>query len=199
MPHIESEKKRLVPPIPTAMDLSLLSNQEISQYYIKHPIFGSTRMRSVDDKTFWITKKYNNKNIIGKVEIEEKITAEEFESNKSYMIKPNHGIITKTRYFLTLVNNLHGELDVFHGEYEWIIFLEIEFDDIHQYSHFKKPKRVGKNISGLISNKKLFMSWPSILKKFLNPAEQHSVVKKIKKINRVAKKKLLKLNKHINQ
>lgn len=157
MANIESEKKRLVDYIPAEIKLELLPKQEITQYYIKHPKFGASRMRSVNGKEFLITKKYNNKHILGKVEIEEPISEKEFEMNKEYIIKPNHGEIKKTRYSLTLEGDLHGELDIFHGSYEGIVFLEIEFDDIHSYSHFKRPERVGKNISGIISNKALFL------------------------------------------
>ena len=90
MPHIESEKKRLISHIPDHINLETLPYQEITQRYIKHPIFGPVRMRSVDNTKFLITKKYNNKHVIGKVEIEEEISAEEFASNTQYVIKPNH-------------------------------------------------------------------------------------------------------------
>lgn len=157
MPHIESEKKRLITIIPEQINLDFLKKENIQQYYIRHPIFGEVRMRSIDNNQFLITKKYTDNTIIGKVEIEEPITAEEFEYNKHYILKPNHGAITKIRYHLTLDHGLHGELDVFTGVYEGIVFLEIEFDALHPYATFKKPSRVGKNISGVISNKSLFL------------------------------------------
>lgn len=197
--NIESEKKWLVDHIPVDIKLELLPKQEIVQYYIKHPKFGASRMRSIDNNNFLITKKYNNKHILGKVEIEEPISEKEFEMNKEHIIKPNHGEIKKTRYSLTLEGDLHAELDVFHGSYEGIIFLEIEFDDIHNYSHFKRPERVGKNISGIITNKALFLKWPSLLKKFIKPVETHPIEKKVKKINRATRRKLLKLNKHLQK
>ena len=156
-------------------------------------------MRTIDNTVFLITKKHNNKNIIWKVEIEEEITAEEFEANKQYMMTSNHGEIKKTRYHIDLWENIIGELDIFHEWYDGIIFLEIEFENIHQYTHFKKPNRFGKNISWIVSNKSLFLKWPAHAQKHNQKAETHTVVKKVKKVNRSARRKLLKLHNNIKK
>lgn len=157
MPNIESEKKRLVKKLPKDLDLDLLPKHNIVQYYINHPTIGPSRIRSIDHDNVLITKKYNDKAVVGKVEIEREIESIKFEEYKKYIITPNHGLLEKTRYHLTLNDDLHGELDVFHGICEGIVFLEVEFDALHPYATFKKPSRVSKNITNIITNKALFV------------------------------------------
>lgn len=198
MPNIESEKKRLVKKLPKDLDLDLLPKHNIVQYYINHPTIGPSRIRSIDHDNVLITKKYNDKAVVGKVEIEREIESIKFEEYKKYIITPNHGLLEKTRYHLTLNDDLHGELDVFHGICEGIVFLEVEFDALHPYATFKKPSRVSKNITNIITNKALFVKWPSIIKKLLE-SKTHPVIRQIKKTHNTTKKALTKLTKQLKK
>ena len=56
-------------------------------------------------------------------------------------------MITKTRYLVPLPDGHTGELDLFHNQLEGLYFIEVEFTDEEDASHFVPPDWFGENVS----------------------------------------------------
>lgn len=56
-------------------------------------------------------------------------------------------LITKTRYKVPLPDGHTGELDVFHGRLDGLVFVEVEFEQEAEIMTFQPPKWFGENVS----------------------------------------------------
>lgn len=142
--NIEIEKKYLINynNVPKV----LLDNSEknmITQYYICFS--PETRVRSVDDKCFFKTEKREiSGNSLSRVEIEEKISEENYksilnESKSNYYIK-------KYRYKIFLSDVL-VELDVYLDELSGLVVAEVEFKSEEDAKKFNPPEWFGEDIT----------------------------------------------------
>lgn len=82
-------------------------------------------------------------------EFENEITKTEYDS-----IKKDSSRITieKDRYVIPYTENLKIELDIFHGEYEGVIFAEIEFKSEEQAKSIQIPEWFDIEIGDIITN-----------------------------------------------
>lgn len=153
----EIEKKYLIKEMP---DLSLYEFHEIEQAYLnRHPVL---RIRKNDNKFIFTfkSKKPNNLDLVISKEIEEDLTEEAY----YHLLEKADGFpISKTRYLIPLENGLTGELDVFHGRLEGLIFIEVEFPDERTAVEFKPPVWFGEDVS---SDKHYRNGWLSTLEKY---------------------------------
>ncbi len=127
------------------------SKKTIIQDYIYSDIFTAIRKRKIvnqDTIKYVYTIKTGRKGYSVN-EIENEITEEQYNSiNKDL----NRRTIEKDRYCIPYENNLVIELDVFHGDYEGVVFAEIEFETEEQAVNAKLPNWFGTDISGMITN-----------------------------------------------
>ncbi|MDE6852875.1 MAG: CYTH domain-containing protein [Lachnospiraceae bacterium] len=56
-------------------------------------------------------------------------------------------LISKTRYKIPLPDGHTGELDVFHGRLEGLVFIEVEFAQEQDMAEFQPPEWFGENVS----------------------------------------------------
>lgn len=56
-------------------------------------------------------------------------------------------LISKTRYKIPLSDGHVGELDVFHGRLDGLVFVEVEFETEEEIETFQPPKWFGENVS----------------------------------------------------
>lgn len=88
------------------------------------------------------TKQEENLRVNQETEVE--IGKEGYEHLKQ---KIDGNLICKTRYILPLENGLKAELDVFHGAFEGLVFVEVEFPDVETAMKFEKPEWFGIDVS----------------------------------------------------
>lgn len=56
-------------------------------------------------------------------------------------------LIIKDRYIIPLPDGHTGELDIFHGVLEGLVFIEVEFVDQEDAQRFEPPEWFGDNVS----------------------------------------------------
>ncbi len=56
-------------------------------------------------------------------------------------------LISKTRYKIPLPDGHIGELDIFHGRLDGLVFVEVEFETEAETQTFQPPKWFGENVS----------------------------------------------------
>jgi CYTH domain-containing protein len=138
---MEIEKKYLIKKMP---DITDVKRAEIEQAYIsRKPVL---RIRKKDDKYIFTFKSgiKGPDDVQVSRETEEYITKEEYDS----LMKKSEGFrISKTRYIIPLENGLIGELDVFHGRLEGLVFIEVEFPDMETAERFKPPVWFGEDVT----------------------------------------------------
>lgn len=154
--ELEFERKYLVKQ-PIGFDLTQFPSTSIIQRYIDYG-WATQRLRCIDNSDYILTYKQKQKEVLGKVETEKKLSKEEFEELLAYAIPNAHGPIEKTRYYIQYGNHTI-ELDCYNEKLEFLMIAEIEFHSLADISVFKKPSRFAKEISGKLSNKKLYISW----------------------------------------
>ena len=138
---MEIEKKFLIKEMP---DLSKYKYHEIEQAYINRK--PTLRIRKWDDEYIFTFKSSvaGNKDLQISKEIEEPLTKEAYE----HLLKKADGYpITKTRYIIPLENGLKGELDIFNGRLEGLVFIEVEFESVKMAEKFIAPKWFGKDVT----------------------------------------------------
>ena len=81
--------------------------------------------------------------------------------------------ISKTRYIIPY-NKYKIELDVFNGEYQGIIFAEVEFPNVEEAMEFDKiiPSWFGIEISNYITNSDMAFGSPEDIKNVLKNANR---------------------------
>ncbi len=127
------------------------TRKAICQDYIYVDMFTAIRKRKTEKNgnvKYTYTIKTGGKGMSVN-EIEREITEEEY--NKLLKVE---GTITidKERYCIPYIDNLIIELDVFHGDYEGIIFAEIEFTSEEQGNAIEIPEWFGPELTGKVNN-----------------------------------------------
>ena len=154
---MEIERRFLVKDIEKIKELMLDYNDTkvtIIQDYIYSDIFTAIRKRKIikgENEKYVYTIKTGRKGISVN-EIENEITKDQYESIKE---DENRIKIEKDRYFIPYIDELVIELDIFHGEYEGVVFAEIEYKDEEQAFNTEIPDWFYMEIGGKISNDKM--------------------------------------------
>lgn len=166
--NMEIERKYLLKKLPE--NLNTYTSKKLVQGYLStEPV---VRVRQEGDD-FYLT--YKSKGLLVREEANLPLNKESFE----HLVKKADGIvIEKTRYFIPLIGSatsapgtkpkcddsghfIHSgslaELDVFHGELDGLLLVEVEFDSIEQANEFVAPDWFGEDVSesGLYQNSRL--------------------------------------------
>ncbi len=135
--NTEIERKFLITELP--FDLNNLKKSEISQSYISAR--PTLRIRKSDDNYFFTVKGMGK---LSRQEFEMAITPDEYQ-NLQKLVKGN--TIEKQRYFIPLENSLTAELDVYEGELNGLMTVEVEFNDLEESEQFTAPLWFGKELT----------------------------------------------------
>ena len=130
------------------------TKKHIVQDYIYSDALTAIRKRKIekDGTTKFIYTVKTGRKGISVNEFEEEITEEVYNLLK---LDQSRVTIDKDRYVIPYVENLKIELDVFHGEYEGVVFAEIEYVSEEQAKSVAIPDWFDKDISGEVSNDKM--------------------------------------------
>jgi adenylate cyclase len=143
---MEIEKKYKIDKLPD--NLEQYDKKEIEQGYLcVKPVVRIRKSNEDYILTFKAPYKDDEKKekvAIVNNEIEMPLTKEAYIHLKE---KVDNNIITKTRYLVPLEGGLVGELDVFHGALEGLVFIEVEFSSEEEASRFKPPTWFKKDVS----------------------------------------------------
>jgi guanylate kinase/CYTH domain-containing protein len=131
----EIERKYLVKQLP---DLSSLPKKEMLQGYISFE--PEVRIRKENNEYYLIRKSDGD---MVRDEIKEQITEEQFHYYSCFVL--NH-FIKKTRYFKLLGHHV-AEIDVFHGELEGLVTVEVEFLSEEEANNFVVPDWFGGEVT----------------------------------------------------
>ena len=138
---LEIEKTFLVKKIPS--NLSDYKGHQIKQGYISSTP-SPLRIRQNDNK-FELTKKLPVKEGDFSMAEELNIPLTEYEFNKLWPLVEKY--LEKTRYYIPLENNLTAEVNIYKGELEGLIFVEVEFKSESEMELFKTPDWFGKDVT----------------------------------------------------
>ncbi len=148
---MEIEKKYLIKSLPK--NLKQFKVKEIEQGYLfTNPVI---RVRKSNDKYILTYKSRDNLDIDTESlcvanEIEMPITKDCYEHLRE---KSDGLVISKKRYIIPLSSfsseygELVAELDVFYGELEGLVYVEVEFESTNQAREFKPPSWFGEDVS----------------------------------------------------
>ena len=133
----EIERKFLVKYVPIHREkLTIL---EIEQNYLS--INPEKRIRKIGDKYF-LTEKGNG-NLV-RAEKEVSITEKEFSKLISLC---KFDSIKKSRYLIPLGEELTAEMDVYHGQLEGLVVVEVEFENIDDAFNFVPKDWFGREVT----------------------------------------------------
>lgn len=142
----EIEKKYLVEFLP---DLSNFNSCQVSQGYLSFD--PEVRIRMMNDECF-LTRKGDG--ALSRDEDEESITLEVFKILYD-LVQGN--LIDKTRVFIPIEEGYTAELDIYHGELDGLLTVEVEFPSEEEAEKFIPPIWFGNDITNdkRFKNKKL--------------------------------------------
>jgi adenylate cyclase len=135
--------------------LDTFPHKDIKQWYIKKNNVVQ-RIRCIDHSDYILTYKQKQNKVLGKVETEKVLSKNEFQDLLHHHIPNQIGPIVKTRYYIPYLQYTI-ELDCFHKPFETLMIAEVEFHSLSDIALFRKPRRFGREITGLISNKKMYI------------------------------------------
>lgn len=140
---MEIERKWLIRAENIPYDLNQLEHFEIQQAYIS---FSPTiRIRKINEERFILTVKSEPiGNSFSREEFELDISRKDYEN---LLRKAEGHIISKTRYLFHRDDGLLEEIDIFHGIFEGLAYMEIEFQKEEDADSFKEPDWVIRDVS----------------------------------------------------
>ncbi len=134
---MEIERKFLVKYVPE--NVSDYPHCELSQGYIYTlPVI---RIRKSDDEYFLTVK---SEGLLERQEFEINISEKVFNDLSN---KCDGNIISKTRYKIPLDGGLTAELDIFHGVFEGLMYVEVEFSSVEEAENFIAPDYFGRDVT----------------------------------------------------
>lgn len=156
---MEIERKYLVKTVPFSLDK--YEKKDMQQLYIStKPVI---RIRKSNEKRIMTIK---SGGLLSREEYEMEITQEEFDNLKT---KAEGNLIEKTRYLIpykeisaeegdkkvvesptatsSMGSDLFIELDIFHGDFEGLIYAEVEFDSVDRANKFVPPHWFFKDVT----------------------------------------------------
>ena len=112
---------------------------EISQGYIStDPVI---RIRRMDDEYFLTVK---SGGLLAREEFEINISKEAFDKLSG---KCEGIILSKTRYYIPQEGNLMAEMDVFHGDFDGLRYIEVEVGSVEEAEDFIPPDYFGPEVT----------------------------------------------------
>lgn len=139
---MEIERKYLVKSLPANLDD--YSHVEIEQAYLCTS--PTVRVRRMGDE-YWLTVKERvrtGSDAIHNREEEFRLSTGAYRRLRS---KCEGRPVLKTRYRIPLDGGLTAELDIFHGEHDWLQLVEVEFPDTDTADTFVPPDWFGDDVS----------------------------------------------------
>ena len=134
---MEIERKYLVRTLPE--DLASRRCLHIEQAYIcTSPVI---RIRREND-TWYLTCK--GQGMLSREECNLPMTRE---TSEHLLTKVEGTVLTKDRYLIPLSDGLCAELDCFHGVWEGLQIIEVEFPDLEQAERFVPPAWFGEDVT----------------------------------------------------
>lgn len=164
----EIEKKYKVVKIP---ENAIGKEKRIVQSYIYYDGITTIRKRmtkqdEVEKYFYTIKTKVDIEQENTMTEIETTISKEQYESLK---IVEDTNEINKTRIIIELEEGLKAELDIFHGEYEGVVTVEVEFENEEMMKKFNPPDWFGEELDPKeFSNRRMTQLEGSEKKEFLD-------------------------------
>lgn len=135
--NYEIERKFLVNELPEGME-ECTCHHIVQGYISTNP---TIRIRRLDDSYILTVK---SSGLIKRQEYELELTAEQFEGLKG---KTEGYIIEKKRYIIPLEGGLKGELDIYYGDLEGFMNVEVEFADMQSALVFDPPSWFGREVT----------------------------------------------------
>ena len=137
MENIEIERKFLVKEIPDKLDT--FERIDMTQGYLNtNPV---VRIRK-ENEDYVLT--YKGSGLLSRSEYNLPLNEESF----NHLIKKCDGIIiSKSRYKIPLKNNLIAELDLFNGDLDSLILVEVEFNSVEEADNFIPPEWFGEDVT----------------------------------------------------
>ena len=137
MENIEIERKFLVKEIPDKLDT--FERIDMTQGYLNtNPV---VRIRKENDN-YVLT--YKGSGLLSRSEYNLPLNEESF----NHMIKKCDGIIiSKSRYKIPIKNNLIAELDIFKGDLDSLVLVEVEFKSVEDANAFIPPSWFGMDVT----------------------------------------------------
>ena len=149
----EIELKFEISDIPNMNEYKKIELYKISQNYIYQDMFSAIRTRKIVNLQskeisyiYTVKTKGDVENNYSVYEIESNITKDEYISLQS-----NSNIVEKYRIEIPLKNKLIAEIDVYYGNLEGLITVEVEFSNESDVENFIKPVWFGNTL-----DKKIF-------------------------------------------
>lgn len=133
----EVERKFLVKDLP---DLSDLEPIQYERYFLEITEKSETRIQSKNNK-YELEKKSNESSLSSKKDKKE-ITKDEFDKLKKEASKS----IIRESYLLS--ENPETTIKIYHGDFEGLIRLEVEFESEKEANNYVPPAWAGKEITG---------------------------------------------------
>ena len=134
---MEIERKFLVGYLPPGY--AGCERHEISQGYIyTDPVI---RIRRSDDEYFLTVK---GRGLVAREEFEINISKEAFEELSK---KCDGNVLSKTRYLIPQEGELVAEMDVFHGSFDGLRYIEVEFSSEEEAEDFIPPDYFGPEVT----------------------------------------------------
>ena len=135
---MEIEKKFIPATLPK--DLDHYKHLELEQAYLNtSPV---VRIRKEDD-SYYLT--YKGGGMMAREEYNLPL------NKKSYyhlLEKADGNVISKTRYIIPINDGkLTAELDVFHGKFQGLLLVEVEFSSVEEADAFQKPDWFGDEVT----------------------------------------------------
>ncbi len=149
---MEIERKWLVSELPE--ELSAYPKRELEQAYLNFsPAIRVRHDRSETEDKYELT--YKGKGLVARREENLPLDAESY----ARLLSKHEGmVIRKTRYMIPLpATGYTAELDVFSGDLQDLLLVEVEFPNLFEAENFQAPAWFGEDVSetGLYSNARL--------------------------------------------
>ena len=134
---MEIERKFLTKHIP--FDITAYPFKQISQAYIS---FSPTiRIRQSDEKYILTVK---GKGHLAREEFELPLSKEEYDR---MFLKTEGTPVIKKRYLVPVEDGLTAEVDIYEGELEGLLLVEVEFPSVEAMNAFTAPDWFGEDVS----------------------------------------------------
>ncbi len=126
--------------------------KDITQDYLYFDKFTAIRKRKIvynnTEEKYYYTIKTGHKGLSTN-EIEHEISLNEY---NELDVNINYHTLSKTRIIYPYIDNLKVEIDIFKGEYNGLIFAEIEFPSEEDAKNIKLPDFFDKELTNKITN-----------------------------------------------
>ena len=142
MPN-EIEKKFKVKKLPIEL-LENIEPLELTQTYLQAKEGEEVRVRAINNSTFVMTVKKPTNSANVREEVEGEISKEEYETYLKLQIGRQ---IKKKRYKIPDDNGLIYELDIYQGDLDGLMVVEVEFPTEEMANSFVKPDWFGNEVT----------------------------------------------------